>query len=109
VRQVLDRHGILFLDDEVICGYGRTGELFAAGSMGLRPDMMSLAKGMTSGYFPVSATVISGELTTGSSRAAPGTAPSLTPRPARAIRPPHVRGIPAHRLRGPGWPEQVVA
>jgi len=44
VRQVLDRHGILFLDDEVICGYGRTGELFAAGSMGLRPDMMSLAK-----------------------------------------------------------------
>jgi 4-aminobutyrate--pyruvate transaminase len=62
VREVLDRHGILFLDDEVICGYGRTGELFAAGSMGLRPDMMSLAKGMTSGYFPVSATVISGEL-----------------------------------------------
>ena len=62
VREVLDRHGILFLDDEVICGYGRTGELFAAGSMGLRPDMMSLAKGMTSGYFPVSATIISGEL-----------------------------------------------
>ncbi len=45
VREVLDRHGILFLDDEVICGYGRTGELFAAGALGLKPDMMSTAKG----------------------------------------------------------------
>ncbi len=62
VREVLDRHGILFVDDEVICGYGRTGELFAAQTMDLRPDIMTLAKGMTSGYFPVSATVISGEL-----------------------------------------------
>ncbi len=62
VREVLDRHGILYLDDEVICGYGRTGYLFAAEPMGLHPDMMTLAKGMTSGYFPVSATVISGEL-----------------------------------------------
>ncbi|SJZ30778.1 4-aminobutyrate---pyruvate transaminase [Enhydrobacter aerosaccus] len=62
VREVLDRHGILYLDDEVICGYGRTGHLFAAEPLGLKPDMMSLAKGMTSGYFPVSATIISGEL-----------------------------------------------
>ncbi len=62
VREVLDRHGILFLDDEVICGYGRTGYLFAAEPMGLKPDMMTLAKGMTSGYFPVSATIVSGEL-----------------------------------------------
>jgi len=77
--------GILFLDDEVICGYGRTGELFAAGSMGLRPDMMSLAKGMTSGYFPSRLRSSAASFTTGSSRAAPGTAPSLTPRPARAI------------------------
>lgn len=62
VREVLDRHGILYLDDEVICGYGRTGHLFAAEPLRLEPDMMTLAKGMTSGYFPVSATVISGEL-----------------------------------------------
>lgn len=62
VRQVLDRYGILHLDDEVICGYGRTGHLFAAEPMALEPDLMTLAKGMTSGYFPVSATVISGDL-----------------------------------------------
>jgi 4-aminobutyrate--pyruvate transaminase len=62
VREVLNRYGILYLDDEVICGYGRTGYLFAAEPMGLAPDIMTLAKGMTSGYFPVSATVISGEL-----------------------------------------------
>lgn len=62
VQEVLDRHGILYLDDEVICGYGRTGHLFAAEPMGLKPDLMTLAKGMTSGYFPVSATIISGEL-----------------------------------------------
>jgi 4-aminobutyrate--pyruvate transaminase len=62
VRDVLDRYGILYLDDEVICGYGRTGYLFAAEPMGLKPDLMTLAKGMTSGYFPVSATIVSGEL-----------------------------------------------
>jgi 4-aminobutyrate---pyruvate transaminase len=62
VEEVLDRHGVLFVDDEVICGYGRTGALFAAESMSLNPDIITIAKGMTGAYFPVSATVVNGEV-----------------------------------------------
>lgn len=62
VEEVLGRHGVLFVDDEVICGYGRTGALFAAESMSLHPDIITLAKGMSAAYFPVSATIVSGEI-----------------------------------------------
>jgi L-2,4-diaminobutyrate transaminase len=59
LQTVLDRHDILFIADEVITGFGRTGHWFATGGMKLRPDIVTLAKGITSAYFPVSASVIS--------------------------------------------------
>jgi L-2,4-diaminobutyrate transaminase len=59
LQQVLTRHDILFIVDEVITGFGRTGHWFATGGMKLRPDIVTLAKGITSAYFPVSASVIS--------------------------------------------------
>jgi L-2,4-diaminobutyrate transaminase len=58
VQQVLDENDILFIADEVITGFGRTGEWFATGLYGLKPDIVSLAKGITSAYFPLSASVI---------------------------------------------------
>jgi L-2,4-diaminobutyrate transaminase len=59
LHQLFDKHDILFIADEVITGFGRTGHWFATGGMQLRPDIVTLAKGITSAYFPVSASVIS--------------------------------------------------
>ena len=58
IQAVLDKHDILFIDDEVICGFGRTGNAFGAQTFGLRPDTMSLAKALSSAYLPISAVVI---------------------------------------------------
>lgn len=59
VRKVLDHYDILMIADEVITGFGRTGSFFASPELGLQPDLMSVAKGLTSGYFPMSACLIS--------------------------------------------------
>ena len=59
VQEILRRHEILFIADEVITGFGRTGQWFATGLYELQPDIVTLAKGVTSAYFPLSASVIS--------------------------------------------------
>jgi putrescine---pyruvate transaminase len=59
VRGICRRHDVLFVADEVITGFGRTGAWFASGRFGLDPDLMTVAKGLTSGYAPLGA-VISG-------------------------------------------------
>jgi L-2,4-diaminobutyrate transaminase len=59
LQKIFDQHDILFIADEVITGFGRTGHWFATGGMKLKPDIVTLAKGITSAYFPVSASVIS--------------------------------------------------
>jgi L-2,4-diaminobutyrate transaminase len=59
VQALLDQHDILLIADEVITGFGRTGHWFGTGLYGLKPDMLTLAKGITSAYFPLSASVIS--------------------------------------------------
>jgi L-2,4-diaminobutyrate transaminase len=59
VQKLLAQHDILFVVDEVITGFGRTGQWFGTGLYGLKPDLLTLAKGITSAYFPVSATVVS--------------------------------------------------
>jgi L-2,4-diaminobutyrate transaminase len=59
LQKVLDTHDVLFIADEVITGFGRTGHWFSTGGMKLKPDIVTLAKGITSAYFPVSASVIS--------------------------------------------------
>ncbi len=59
VQALLDKHDILLIADEVITGFGRTGHWFGTGLYELKPDIVTLAKGITSAYFPVSASVIS--------------------------------------------------
>ncbi len=59
LRQICDRHGVLLILDEVITGFGRTGSLFAFEQAGIQPDILVLAKGITSGYLPLGATVAS--------------------------------------------------
>ena len=58
VQEVLTRYGILFIDDEVICGFGRTGNAFGAQTMGIDPTTMSVAKALSSAYQPISAVLI---------------------------------------------------
>jgi putrescine---pyruvate transaminase len=64
VRDICRRHDVLFVADEVITGYGRTGEWFASGRFGLDPDLITSAKGLSSGYLPIGA-VIAGQKVTG--------------------------------------------
>src|SRR5262249_33484099 len=59
VRSVCDRHGILLICDEVMSGFGRTGEWFAINHWGVVPDMLTMAKGLTSAYLPLGAVAIS--------------------------------------------------
>lgn len=59
VREILTRHDILLLSDEVVCGFGRSGNWFGCETYGFVPDMMSIAKGLSSGYMPIAAAVIS--------------------------------------------------
>lgn len=59
VREICDRYGILLVDDEVMSGWGRTGEWFAVDNWGVVPDMITTAKGITSGYVPLGAVIVS--------------------------------------------------
>ena len=59
LREICTRHGILLIFDEVICGFGRTGENFAAQSFGVTPDLMTLAKAITNGCVPMGAVAVS--------------------------------------------------
>ena len=58
IRKVCDKHGVLLIADEVVTGFGRTGAMFGARGWGVKPDIMSLAKGINSGYVPLGATVV---------------------------------------------------
>jgi taurine-pyruvate aminotransferase len=62
VKQACERHGVLLIVDEVICGFGRTGTWFGHDGSGVRPDVVTMAKGITSAYFPLAATVVSDEI-----------------------------------------------
>ena len=57
LRDICDRHGVLLIDDEVICGFGRTGKMFAIDHWGVVPDIMTVAKGIISSYLPLAATI----------------------------------------------------
>lgn len=58
IQAVLLRYGVLFIDDEVICGFGRTGNPFGAQTMGIAPTTMSVAKALSSAYLPISAVIV---------------------------------------------------
>jgi adenosylmethionine-8-amino-7-oxononanoate aminotransferase len=59
VREICDQYGVLLVADEVITGFGRIGNFFASTTYGFEPDMITCAKGMTSGYSPIGATIVS--------------------------------------------------
>jgi adenosylmethionine-8-amino-7-oxononanoate aminotransferase len=62
MRRLCDQHGALLIFDEVICGFGRTGEWFGAQTFGVTPDLITFAKGVTSGYQPLSGVLLSRDL-----------------------------------------------
>ena len=62
VKQVLARYDILFVADEVICGFGRTGHWFGSDYYDLAPDLMTIAKGLTSGYIPMGGVIVRDEV-----------------------------------------------
>jgi adenosylmethionine-8-amino-7-oxononanoate aminotransferase len=63
LRDIADRYGIVLILDEVINGFGRTGKMFASEHWGVIPDIMTLAKGLTSGYAPMGAVMVSSKIT----------------------------------------------
>ena len=62
VREICDRHGVLLVSDEVICAFGRVGTMFAADTYDYQPDMITFAKGVTSGYSPLGGVIASDRL-----------------------------------------------
>jgi adenosylmethionine-8-amino-7-oxononanoate aminotransferase len=62
VREICDRHDVLLVSDEVICAFGRLGEYFGATRYGYQPDIITCAKGLTSGYIPLGAMIASDRL-----------------------------------------------
>ena len=62
MREIADRYGILLVDDEVMSGFGRTGEWFGIDNWGVVPDVMTMAKGLTAAYVPLGAVVVSKDI-----------------------------------------------
>ncbi|QWF37826.1 aspartate aminotransferase family protein [Bordetella hinzii] len=62
IRAVCDRHGVLFIADEVMCGMGRTGTLYAVEQEGVTPDLITIAKGLGGGYQPIGAVMAQGHI-----------------------------------------------
>jgi len=62
VREICDRHGVLLILDEVMCGMGRTGTFYACEQEGIAPDMACIAKGLGAGYQPIGATLVHGRI-----------------------------------------------
>jgi adenosylmethionine-8-amino-7-oxononanoate aminotransferase len=62
VREICDTYGVLLVSDEVICAFGRLGSMFGAERLGYQPDMITMAKGLTSGYSPLGGVMVSDKL-----------------------------------------------
>ncbi len=62
IREICDRYDVLLILDEVMCGMGRTGTMFACAQDGIAPDMLTLAKGLAAGYQPIGATLVSDKI-----------------------------------------------
>ncbi|WP_397541579.1 aminotransferase [Roseovarius salis] len=62
IQRICDEHGILLIADEVICGFGRTGNWFGSETYGIRPHIMTVAKGLSSGYQPIGGSIVCDEV-----------------------------------------------
>ncbi|MEE8393866.1 MAG: aspartate aminotransferase family protein [Rhodospirillales bacterium] len=62
IQEVLRRHDVMLIVDEVVCGFGRTASMFGCETYGIRPDAVTVAKGLSSGYLPIGAVMISDEI-----------------------------------------------
>ena len=62
IQRICDAYGILLIADEVITGFGRTGQMFGSQTFGIRPDIMTIAKGLSSGYQPIGGSIISDDV-----------------------------------------------
>jgi 4-aminobutyrate--pyruvate transaminase len=62
IQPILRKYDVLFVVDEVICGFGRTGNMFGAQTFDLKPDIVTVAKALSAGYVPISANLVSGAL-----------------------------------------------
>lgn len=62
IQAVLKKYDVLLVADEVICGFGRTGNMFGSQTFGMKPDFMTVAKGLSSGYLPISALIVAGHV-----------------------------------------------
>ncbi|MFW8633987.1 aspartate aminotransferase family protein [Cribrihabitans pelagius] len=62
IQRICDKYEILLIADEVICGFGRTGNWFGSETLGIRPDIMTIAKGLSSGYAPIGGSIVSDEV-----------------------------------------------
>jgi putrescine---pyruvate transaminase len=62
IQRICDRYGILLISDEVICGFGRTGRWFGCERYGARPDLMPIAKALSSGYLPIGGLMVGGRV-----------------------------------------------
>ena len=62
IRSICDKYGVLLIDDEVVCGFGRTGKMFGLENWGIVPDIMTMAKSLTGGYLPLSASICTAEI-----------------------------------------------
>ncbi|MGB1036846.1 MAG: aminotransferase, partial [Candidatus Puniceispirillales bacterium] len=65
LQPILKKHDILLIADEVICGFGRTGHMWGSETYGLKPDMLTCAKALSSAYMPISAVLVSDEIASG--------------------------------------------
>jgi adenosylmethionine-8-amino-7-oxononanoate aminotransferase len=62
IREICDRHGVLLMLDEVMCGMGRTGSLYACEQEGIAPDLLTVAKGLGGGYQPIGALLVADDI-----------------------------------------------
>ena len=62
IQRICRKHDVLLIADEVICGFGRTGNWFGSETMGIEPDIMTIAKGLSSGYAPIGGSIVSDEI-----------------------------------------------
>ena len=62
IQSILDKYDIHLIDDEVICGFGRTGNCWGYETFSMRPSSMTIAKALSSGYMPISAVIVSEEI-----------------------------------------------